>query len=574
MGALFLHHKNTGISESLIRTIYSEKKFSDPHITELGDYKVYLFPKQLIKADNYVREGENSLFACGSLFYKGNGYDESLRELLKDFFGNGIDKNALFGNFVLLFYSGNDKALSLLTDGMVAKNLYFDKRNRILTTDFLAIPATGDRQYTLNKPALIENITTGNLISPDTYINEIERVDRININELAEWFQGISFRNMVTDPAPVPSGFDIAVKEANDAIKGYFKSAKNLTDQYGAHIGLTGGFDSRLMLIHARKQLSRLITNSFWRPASAEYQNARLLAQKTSLEFITFENDPFISPSEKEMLHNSLFFFDGQVRSQNIWTEEFNQSDYSRKIASGHYVGFHGCGGEQYRNAERITRKIAFDDFVRYDWMFKQCDNLFTDKELRKAIQERIKRKIIRLTGITRKRMGLFEVKKIQNEVWNTANRLTRVNILNQQQFYFAPFTEFRLSQQAYNFIPFLGSSFDFQLAMIKESDIDLASVMTNYGFSADAKEPWKQRLLPLVTGIMPRRLFYFFYNNMRKRQDNHPDIDVNSKEFNSLKTLTGQKIDLDKLSRNKNLAGGIKAMTTFLQWFYGLQKN
>jgi hypothetical protein len=229
-------------------------------------------------------------------------------------------------------------------------------------------------------------------------------------------------------------------------------------------------------------------------------------------------------------------------------------------------VGFHGCGGEQYRNADRIMRKISLRTYIKYEWMFKQCQNIFTDKRLINAVYDKIENKIKRLVNIPENKVGLLELKIIQNEIWNTANRATRVNVLNQQQFYFAPFTEYQLSYSAYNYVPFLGNSFSFQIEMMKKLDPELAAVKINYGFNLLKGEPLKYKLIPYLFNSIPRSLFYAIYYKWKNLQTNEFQLKKFSETAHPFLLDLGKKIDLKKLSRNVDLGNNLNSFDYMLK--------
>ena len=218
-------------------------------------------------------------------------------------------------------------------------------------------------------------------------------------------FKVLKFKTLPPTPSKSIEHFDDALIHANTQLSMYFKSVRSLADEFGAHIGLTGGFDSRLLLMHARMHLKKLVTNSFWRPDSTEYENAKELAKIAGVDFFHSNNSLFVKPPENEMIKESFYFFDGQVRSQNNWDQEFSLSGYSSQIASDHFVGFHGCGGEQYRNADRLIGKIRFSKFIRFEWMFKQCENAFIDRKIQSDVMENIARKIRRLVNFSDKKL-------------------------------------------------------------------------------------------------------------------------------------------------------------------------
>jgi hypothetical protein len=285
-----------------------------------------------------------------------------------------------------------------------------------------------------------------------------------------------------------------------------------------------------------------------------------MLAEKAGTRFISFANGGFIKPDENSMINSSFYFFDGQIRSQNNWKEEFSLPEYAKIISSAHYLGFHGCGGEQYRNFEKICRKVTQSDYINYDWLFKQCDNVFINRSLKEEIKRSVTVKIRRLTGISDKRIGLYQIKRIQNEVWINSNRATRINALNQLMFYFAPFTESQISHAAYGYTPFLGCSSAFETKLIKDADSELAEVNTIYGYRPINGEPISLRLISLFAGIIPRQSFHWLNTVIRKRKGAKSHIKGDFSGLNPFMSEIGKDIDLEKLSSNKNLGWCISA--------------
>lgn len=565
MGAFILYHNSTAMDENAIEQLYEKKGFKDPVKKQLGDYQLIIYRKQLTQTDNITHVGPVNLYACGSLFYKGLGYRESLSALTDDFLKNSVSPEDLYGNYFLIFFNEESNGITFSIDPSFIKNVYFDKDRKVITSDFLALTESNTAFYTLNEHAVIENLTTGHLISPDTYANEIQKLDQKNAHSIDSFFPGISIKTFFPETGGVISDYNEAIKNAQDNLTRYFQSAGNIAEEYGAHIGLTGGFDSRLLLMNARKHMVKLMTNSFWRPGSTEYSNAKKLAHVAGCDFFSYENIPFNKPGKNEMISSAYYFFDGQVRSQNIWGEEFNIPTYSAGIAAGHFCGFHGCGGEQYRNADRVTNKMTLREYIRYEWMFKQCVNAFPDKDTEKAVYGRIKDKILRLVDINGDKVGLLEVKKIQNEIWNTANRATRVNVLNSQMFYFAPFTEYQIARPAYQYVPYLGNSLSFQVNMMKSLDPELAAVTTNYGFNLLEGESMKYKLIPYIFNLIPKPLFYALYFRMRNINKGKASESANSGRHPFLNSL-GSVLDLNTIGQNVNLAASVESFDYFLK--------
>jgi len=205
-----------------------------------------------------------------------------------------------------------------------------------------------------------------------------------------------------------------------------------------------------------------------------------------------------------------------------------------------------------------MVRPISFKSYILYEWMFRQCENSFLDAGLMETVYQNIRRKICRISGICSGKIGLKELKVIQNEVWNTANRSMRLNTLNQQQFYFAPFTEFQLSREAYLYIPFLGSTQKFQVDLMRDSDPVLASVENNYGYNISLGVPFKELVIPLLFNLVPRRAFFKLYFSLRKMQSNPFKYDLAAICSHPGMSDLSEKIDMERLSRNKNLGSSL----------------
>jgi len=539
--------------------------FTLPKIDDLGPYRLYSYKKQLLDVENYLITENGSVYVCGSLFYKSHSYKGSLKELLFDFLNDDIQEDQLWGNYIIIFSNPDDSYITLMSDPALIKNVYIDKARGIISSHLLAIRSSGNQNYTINENALVENIVTGQLISPDTYFKEIERLDKINYIEITKNFPGIKVHSKENNFNIEFESKKQAVDHANQNLINYFNSSTNICHEYGAHIGLTGGLDSRLILMHARRNIVRLSTNSFWRENSLEYTNAKKLADYAHTNFISFENEPFQMPEMNEQLKTAYCFFDGQFRTQNYWSEEFNNPRYSEKLANNHFVGFHGCGGEQYRNADLFSGKLSLDSFIKYEWIYKYCSKPFKDINSDEVIFQNIKSKIKRLIDDNNESVDLLVLKKIQNEVWNTSNRSTRLNIQNQLMFYFAPFTEANISIPAYHYVPFLGNSMDFQLKMMQEIDPELCEVESNYGFKLSEGEPAKKKVLNTVAALLPRRMLLKIKQLFKKNNEKELDTMVQKKDFENIDFL--RPIDYNNISKSTELS---KNLFSFL---YSYQK-
>ena len=512
MGSFFLYNKSIELDRNSVLEYYLAKGMDDYNDFELGNYKLILFKKKLIPVNNFFVEDKYEIYATGSLFYKGYNYRDSLKALLSDYKKNTINNNDLYGNYSIIFYNRKVNEIVLVVDPSFIKSVY--SSTGIISSDLMAIYNSNTSNYSINELALIENIVSGCLIPPDTIFNEILRIVKGVIPELSVRFNDIKISVFYPSIDHNINDRMDALNEASKNLNKYFESVKNLCSEFGSHLGLTGGFDSRLLLVNAIKHIEKLEVNSFWRNDSEEFDNAKNLAEIANLRLFYFTDF-----SEYSSLNDAFYNFGGIIRSQNYWSEEFNSFAYCSRIANSNFVGFHGAGGEQYRNHEGIWRRYHIDSYLKYNWLYKQCKKSITDDKIEEELLNRIKRKIVDITHINKNRIGIAEIKKIQNEVWNVSNRTTRIDLLNQWMFYLAPFTEFQCSQSAYNYVPFLGRGGEFQKELIRILNFDLAKAKSNYGINFCEKDFIMSNVGKfLLTGLSPKVSNKIYHNFIKSK--------------------------------------------------------
>lgn len=523
MGAFFFFPKSSSIDRTRVLDIYRKKGFDEPAVHDLGSYELFLFPKQIIKIPNTITHKNYSLFVVGSLFYKGNSFQASIKALLKDYINSDVDSERLYGNFVVIIYKQNER-ITFIFDKSFIKTVYYDPKNTIISTDIICIAHSGINSYTINKQSIIESLITGSLIPPSTYYNEIIRIDKNSVqlinSDRIQNFKLIYGRQYKINDYQGSQQYII------EQLVSYFKDASSISNEFGAHIGLTGGLDSRLLLMLARRNFADLLTNSFWRRNSSDYEIAIQLASLAQIEFFTLENERFDLPELDEMLETGYYFMDGQIRSQNFWQEPFSLPSYCTRIANKHFVGFHGAGGEQYRNADRLHKNLNIYDWVEYDWIYKQGGDFFINKKVKNEFTNYLVEKVKAKIDVQKNEITLLTLKKIQNEVYNQSNRTTRVNFLNQLFFYFAPFTEYQIATTAQKIVPYLGNSINYQIDLMKTFDPLLCNLVTTYGYKLTGKLPLKYNALPIFVNALPRKVLYKIYLKYRTLNFNQATAD------------------------------------------------
>jgi len=558
MAAFYLYKEFNTINKKSIFEHFAALGISEYSEFKLNNFNLILFKKPNFEVSNFIEQEKVSVFVAGSMIYKGFGYQKSMINLLIDYSTSTIDVEQLRGNYLILFFDKVTLKITFITDPLFSKNIYFDEINQIVSSNFISIVESKPFYYKINSLALSESIISGSLIAPDTYALGIEKLCKSNFYRLTTSFDLNTLQVDLSNKVISFNSFNEAVDHANEQLEKYFRSFVSLDHEFGSHIGLTGGFDSRLLLIHARNHLNNLNTNSFFRPNSLEFKLAKQLAASIGKEFISHE---FVKELPSSNPQKSLSFLDGQIRSQNFIAEPFNLPEYGSFLYKDHWVGFHGCGGEQYRNADRFKRKTSFSKFIKDEWLFRESGRISVNRKFERDLIENIDAKVRLVLDFKGDVMDLILLKRLQNEVWNPSNRLSRVNAVNQHFFYVAPFTEWQQSVFAYSYVPFLGVNSNFQIEMMKRVGKEELQVSTTYGFNLLESQNLKSTLISNIAANMPRKMLIDAHRWYRSSKRKKKLLDFEKVDtFNKIY----ENINIEKALSNSNTSHNLLVLNVF----------
>ena len=573
MGAFFLYKRNSDIDLKAVKEIFKGKGFKKPNIFELGSYTLLLYKKILINEENYLEENNNAIYAVGTIVYKGRNYKDSLKTILKDFIDDKFNPDKLIGSFCIFIKINDD--IKFFIDRAGIQNVYFNNNKTVTSSSFLAVAFSEINKLNINKNAVTEILLTGNLIGPDTIFKE---VNRIEVNEDFNF----PFLKYIILHRKEP---EISCKTYLDCLDfqiktldRYFLSLKKLAERCGTVIGLTGGFDSRLLMALTEKHFNKILYFSHWRKKkNKELEIAEELAKTVNKEVNIFKIKHPLDMAEEEALNclkEAFLFYDGHIRAQAYWHEEYNTKYYEEKVFSEYKLGLHGIGGEQYRNCERMVKPYYnFGNWLRYDIVYRYSGKIFKNKKSENKFLKYIEKKIRNKLIFYDNQVNLLTYKRYFNEIYNLSNRGLRTNIENQVVFFVSPFTEYSISHNAYKTTPFLGPSLQFEADMIKKINPELAKIPSNYGFSFYEGEPLRLKLLAYAKDLTPKRLFFKIYNKYYGNVNDNFYYLYSSRfnfmnHFNELLRKFSFDIDIEKLKKMKFVAPLLISFCFFIEQF------
>ena len=508
------------------KKVFQKKGFIHaPDEFDIGDYHLLYFSKIKIGEKSILKQGNELLIGVGTFVYEQKYGKKALTEIYKSIKDGQFDIRQVAGDFLLLLYDERGMFHFFPVPGYTY-NVFYDEDERLISSSFLAILEGMDRQFTVNRHAVVELLLTGNLIGPDTMLKEISRLECISIfktgNFIHHWIKPES--ETIFEKGRTTKGFDAAVKKQLDFLQHYFQNTKPFIQQKGLCLGLTGGFDSRLLLGAALSVGISPRIYSTWRAQNREeFTHAKNVAEKSGL-FLNYR--PHVSWQEMDeesffdLIDENFWFNDGLIRTHQLWTEEIKTRRYLNGITGDFQINSSGVGGEQYRNNARIRtqKRHAFKPWLTYEVLLKHNDNPFNHKKDLATFLVYMEAKIKALLDLDFSGgIDYLGIKRYYNEIYNPANRTVRNNIENQLHYFLSTFTDFIVSQKAYAAIPWLGADFEFEAAMINRISPELGQIATDYGFTLLQKIPRKQRWLTHFKATVPPVIFWHVYRAKKR---------------------------------------------------------
>ena len=252
MGAFFLFSDSEATDLEPALGVFHKKGFAAPEVFRLGWGTLWLFRKQLISEPNYVVCDDGSaVYSTGTPVYRGLSYRDTLRELLDDFRKGRLDMSSLVGNYCLIF--DLEGRTSVLIDRLCVHHVFMDDARTRFSTSFLALLASFKHPQPLNPLSFYEKVCTGYNVGPETTVSSILQLTPQL--EAAITAPNLRFITHPADTEPVSTladGFHPCVERQLSALRRHLAQMKNLVSQYQANIGLSGGYDSRLLFLLCR----------------------------------------------------------------------------------------------------------------------------------------------------------------------------------------------------------------------------------------------------------------------------------------------------------------------------------
>ena len=336
-------------------------------------------------------DGQGFAFLSGMLFYKGETAAAALRLLYDDFDRPASVMAAAKGQFTIALYK--KESLHLLSDPLGINKIYHDQDSSLFSNRFIAV-ARLVRSPRADVQGCYEYAWNGVPFGRKTFVEEIKSVPPGH---------AVSCRESVAlEAVPPPDLGEEAPDDEEELLRRHLGRLRDLTQLYVRHFGsrfrvsLSGGYDSRLLLILLLEAGARPHLFVYGRKDDLECRLARAIAEGEKLDFeqVDKSSPPRIAVSNYAAhLEGNVELFDGW-KIDGLFDDGADAPDRFARVRDG-MVKVNGSVGEIYRNffylpdRSYAVRELVWTFYSQYDP--SACTRAFDPRGYEAAVAREIK---------------------------------------------------------------------------------------------------------------------------------------------------------------------------------------
>jgi len=526
MGAFFIYRTETSINRSAVTALFKAKGFSDPSTYVFGNWTLWHYRKQLLGQEMLaVVTPEDALFAAGTFAYKGLGLQKSLEAVRADYHDGHLDRDRLVGAYCFLLC--RQTGIEFLTDPMGLFHVFTNEDNTVFSSSFAAVLKASPQKYHVNVPAVIENLLTGYVIGPETIAKGVYLADA-RYRRTFKHAEIAFVRSPPDDRGAEPervSSFMSCVDEQLAELDRYFSLFKGVVDEAGGvDIGLSGGYDSRVLLLMAKRHYDKVYAHShFHRTVTVDETCAGNIS--AALDVPLYRCAEAKQPAEMDVkefernIENTAAYNDGRVIHDYSWLVYFRTRWYREAVLRDLRFGMNGLGGELYRNHDNhLYGRVEVREWLKARVIGANVATSFNAKTLNLTLDYILGKAGATLGTDINTYITHQQTRRYFGELFSVYSAAVRMNIDSQIAFSLSPFIDAGPRLASYRALPHLGLDGRFEAAMISRMSPQLASIPSNYGYSFDRRPPVKQQAKCLARGAIPYRVQNFVQENRKNK--------------------------------------------------------
>ena len=421
--------------------------------------------------------------------------------------------------------------------------LFTDTSLNTLSSHMLPLCRGINGDIHINRKAFYEKFLTGFIMPPNTLFEEVIEIDRRTAERISNAGTGIRF---ITSPkicinTAKAKSFQECLKEQAETLHAHFESLWDICEG-GVDIGLSGGYDSRLVLacLHRTKTVPiHLHSHSTENDHKKDLGIAQKMADYIGIQCHTIPTKKLShSDNTDEILKKSVLYFDGRSSFSIGGCGEVYTASYRESSTENTPFTLTGIGGELYRNVFDIGfRKIRFDRFMRGKVFSSSFRKAIPDDKYREICSDVIERAAERLDIDKRRRQSKAIAHRYYCEIMMPNGQGAALDAYNQVSCCTAPFLEPAIITKGYETIPFHHSGGDFEGKLIERIDQGLAAIPSSYGYPI-ASRPITARIKEALRTYIPASLWEKLVKALKNKPKRNSGSDNYEKLYVSSRTL------------------------------------
>lgn len=493
MAGFFLSHKNAEATREKVIDTFKVTGVNAYRIYDLNSWELILFEKTKPLSANYFEDDrKRTTFICGTLIYKNYSLEESLKKLHFDYYNNKIDYNDLLGNFCIIFWNG--KNFKIFRDKLKVQHVFQREDGLCISSSFLAILKSANKKFKINQLALQEKLATGFVIGEDTLVTGIKKVnDTLPFRVLNNDVETISQEKLNIHFEPHNQGKNKSIEAQIKNLTNYFQSINKAFQSHQGDLGLSSGFDCRLILALTKNELStplHIHSHNTVGVHDTEIFYAKQLVEKMGIELELIPTQS-LEKSEDENIENilnqNLYFFDGRSgRHLGAYSETYTPGYRLKSMGNADY-SLNGLGGELFRDSYFMgNRLMKWEEWAnRFLFYPLSSEAIGTEKQL-KELSYVLKQKIEKHLETDFSKADLYKTHAYYGLLKMPQANGTVAQAYGKVSHFLFPFIEYRIIEEALKGVPYLGIGGTYQAELITKLSRELASIGSHYGIRFD----------------------------------------------------------------------------------------
>lgn len=434
---------------------------------------------------------DTKVYCVGTPLYRNNAIDTVFYSIVKDYAEENLDFGKIAGNFLIVFIKGT--SLKILSDKTQQHHLFYDYQTEKVSFSFLSLVEYSRDALEINRYGVYEKLALGFNLDEDTIFKNIIRITPTNTHNI----KGLSIEYLSDHNFPELSnigfhdnGLTKSLEDQEEVLSEYFSLVDETFRAQQGDLGLSGGFDCRLLLALAENNLSKALhlhTHATKGVHEEQIKYAESLAECYRADLTIIETLPPSCLDEAaldEMLNENVNFFDARsARHIGAFSQTYTERYKCESMGPASY-SLNGLGGEIYRDSYFAGKKtLSWDEWAERYLFLPGSKAIFPAEELEKISMKAkriIKKRLLWASDqydivFTHSYYGLIKMPSCNGSVVSAYNKISP---------FLLPFLEYRNVIEAIKAIPYLGIGGRYQSMLISRISPKLSELPSHYGGS------------------------------------------------------------------------------------------